>query len=75
MGNHMGMPATSEVTISSANRNFNGRIGTPGSEVYLASPAVVAACTVLGRIADPRSWELDWKLETGRSKLELETGS
>ena len=40
MGNHMGVPAASEVTISSANRNFNGRMGTPGSEVYLASPAV-----------------------------------
>ena len=53
MGNHMGVPAASEVTISSANRNFNGRMGTPGSEVYLASPAVVAASAVLGRIADP----------------------
>ena len=55
MGNHMGVPAASEVTISSANRNFNGRMGTPGSEVYLASPAVVAASAVLGRIADPRA--------------------
>ena len=64
MGNHMGVPAASEVTISSANRNFNGRMGTPGSEVYLASPAVVAASAVLGRIADPR------ELETGSSELE-----
>ena len=74
MGNHMGVPAASEVTISSANRNFNGRMGTPGSEVYLASPAVVAASAVLGRIADPRELEAgNWKLEAGSSKLE--TGS
>ena len=71
MGNHMGVPAASEVTISSANRNFNGRMGTPGSEVYLASPAVVAASAVLGRIADPRELGTrNWKLETGSSKLE-----
>jgi 3-isopropylmalate/(R)-2-methylmalate dehydratase large subunit len=54
MGNHMGIPAPGEVTISSANRNFRGRMGTPDSEIYLASPAVVAASAVLGRIADPR---------------------
>ena len=57
MGNHMGVPAASEVTISSANRNFNGRMGTPGSEVYLASPAVVAASAVLGRIGGPGELE------------------
>ena len=54
MGNHMGIPAPGEVTISSANRNFRGRMGTPDSEIYLASPAVVAASAVMGRIADPR---------------------
>lgn len=54
MGNHMGIPAPGEVTISSANRNFRGRMGTPDAETYLASPAVVAASAVLGRIADPR---------------------
>jgi 3-isopropylmalate/(R)-2-methylmalate dehydratase large subunit len=74
MGNHMGVPAASEVTISSANRNFNGRMGTPGSEVYLASPAVVAASAVLGRIADPR--ELvdgagDWGQGAGGWGLEV----
>lgn len=54
MGNHMGVPAPGEVTISTANRNFRGRMGTRDSEVYLASPAVVAASAVSGMIADPR---------------------
>lgn len=54
MGNHMGIPAPGEVTISSANRNFRGRMGTPDSEIYLSNPAVVAASAVQGAIADPR---------------------
>ncbi|MBI4788681.1 MAG: 3-isopropylmalate dehydratase large subunit [Chloroflexi bacterium] len=53
MGNHMGIPAPGEVTISTANRNFRGRMGTRDSEVYLASPAVVAASAVKGVIAGP----------------------
>jgi 3-isopropylmalate/(R)-2-methylmalate dehydratase large subunit len=54
MGNHMGVPAIGEATISSANRNFKGRMGTRDSEIYLASPAVVAASAIAGHIADPR---------------------
>ncbi len=55
MGNHMGIPAAGEVTISSANRNFRGRMGTPDAPIYLAGPAVVAASAVAGCIADPRT--------------------
>ncbi len=54
MGNHMGIPAPGETTISSANRNFRGRMGTRESDIYLASPAVVAASAIAGYIADPR---------------------
>ncbi len=53
MGNHLGVPATGEVTISTANRNFQGRMGTKESEVYLASPLVVAASAIAGEIAHP----------------------
>lgn len=55
MGNHFGIPAPNEVTISSANRNFRGRMGTREAEIYLASPAVVAASAIAGVITDPRS--------------------
>ncbi len=54
MGNHMGIPAPGEATIASANRNFQGRMGTRDSAIYLASPSVVAASAVAGEIVDPR---------------------
>lgn len=60
MGNHLGIPAPGEVTISSANRNFQGRMGTRDSEIYLASPAVVAASAVAGEIAGPEQ-VIGWK--------------
>lgn len=59
MGNHMGVPAPDEATISSANRNFRGRMGTPDAPVYLASPYVVAASAIYGHIADPREFLLN----------------
>lgn len=48
--------ASGEVCISSTNRNFEGRMGAKDSEVYLASPATVAASAVEGVIADPRKY-------------------
>jgi 3-isopropylmalate/(R)-2-methylmalate dehydratase large subunit len=53
MGNHLGIPAEGEVVISTANRNFQGRMGTKESEVYLAGPLVVAASAVAGEIVHP----------------------
>ncbi len=53
MGNHMGIPAPGEATISTANRNFRGRMGTAEADVYLANPYVVAASAAAGCIADP----------------------
>ncbi len=53
LGGYMGVLAPGERCISSTNRNFVGRMGAKESEVYLASPAVVAASAVKGRIADP----------------------
>ncbi len=53
LGGHMGVLAAGERCLSTTNRNFVGRMGSPESEVYLASPAVASASAVLGRIAGP----------------------
>ena len=63
MGNHMGVPGPGEVVISSANRNFRGRMGQPKAEIYLASPAVVAASAVQGQIAHPAEVIGDWRFD------------
>ncbi len=53
LGGHMGVLAAGERCLSTTNRNFVGRMGSPESEVYLANPAVAAASAILGRIASP----------------------
>lgn len=55
-GGHLGLLAAGERCISSSNRNFQGRMGSAEAEVYLASPATVAASAVVGEIADSRDF-------------------
>jgi 3-isopropylmalate/(R)-2-methylmalate dehydratase large subunit len=53
-GGHMGTLAGDEVCISSTNRNYPGRMGSPTAQVYLASPWTVTASAIHGEITDPR---------------------
>jgi 3-isopropylmalate/(R)-2-methylmalate dehydratase large subunit len=62
VGTHNGVPSSGENVISTANRNFKGRMGNSNAFVYLGSPATVAASVIEGAITDPRTYlgEGEW---------------
>ncbi len=57
-GIHTGVAGDGDVVLSAGNRNMKGRMGSKNAQIYLTSPAVVAASSITGEITDPRTFSL-----------------